>query len=148
MKRRGSTNRYLFYNEATEPMLPTMTAPIPRIALPRESWMHRVLRGIGAFFCAIINKINQVLALALAVLLLLLFTRFTLYFFHLSSTGGSPFSYWVFLLSAPLVAPFENLLPTLPYNGYTIDVSTLIAILVYALGITIIRRFLKILVAK
>ena len=138
----------MFYNEVTEPVLPTTTEPIPRIALPHESWIHRVLRGMGAFFSAIINKINQILALALAVLLLLFFTRFILYFFHLSSTSGSLFSYWVFLLSTPLVAPFENLLPTLPYNGYAIDVSTLIAILVYALGITIIRQFLKVLVAK
>ncbi len=47
-----------------------------------------------------------------------------------------------------LVAPFENLLPPLPYNGYTIDVSTLIAILVYAIGITVVRQFLKVLAGR
>lgn len=148
-RRRQSADSYLLYNDVTEPMLPNITTPIPRIALPRESWMQRVLRGLGAFFSAIINKINQLLALSLAVLLLLLFTRFILSFFGFTSTGGQySFSHWVFFLSAPLVVPFQNMLPALPYDSYTIDVSTLIAILVYATGITIVRQFLKVLAAR
>jgi uncharacterized protein YggT (Ycf19 family) len=149
-RRRRPTDRLTFYSEITEQGLPITTTPMPRVALPRESWIRKTARGMGAFFSAIINKVNQLLALALAVLLLLLFTRFILNFFHLTSGGDalrSSFSYWVFFLSTPLIAPFENLLPTLPYNGYTIDVSTLIAIVAYALGITIIRQFLKVLVA-
>jgi len=51
-------------------------------------------------------------------------------------------------LSAPLVAPFENLVPSLPYNGYSIDTSTLIAILAYALAVRLYAIFLKILVAR
>jgi uncharacterized protein YggT (Ycf19 family) len=150
-RRRASANYYAFYNDATEPMLSNITTPMPRFALPHESWITRVMRGIGTFFAAIIKKINQLLALGLAVLLLLLFIRFILYFFHFSTEGSSMqplFSYWVFFLSAPMVAPFGNLVPSLPYNGYTIDTSTLIAILAYALGVTIIRHFLKILVAR
>ena len=138
-------NQYTLYSSITEPMLPSITTPIPRIALPHESWIRRTLHGIAEFFAFFIRKINQLLALALAVLLLLLFTRFVLYFFHLTT---SQFSYWVFLLSTPLVAPFENLLPSLPYRGYTIDVSTLIAILGYALAVTIVRQFLKLLVVR
>lgn len=156
MKRRQPepVNYYAFYNEGTEPLLSSITTPMPRIALPRESWIRRAMRGIGTFFAAIINKINQLLALALAVLLLLLFTRFILYFFHFSIAGSTLqppfpyFSYWVLFLSAPLVAPFANLVPSLPYNGYLIDTSTLIAILVYALAVTIVRHFLKILVTR
>lgn len=148
-RRRQSIDSYLLYNDVTEPMLPNMTTPIPRLALPRESWIQRVLRGLGNFISAIINKINQLLALSLAVLLLLLFTRFMLNFFGFTSTGGQfSFSHWVFLLSAPLVVPFQNMLPALPWNGYTVDVSTLIAIVVYATGITIVRQFLKVLVAR
>jgi len=122
-----------------------VTAPIPRVALPHESWFVRMLRAIGRFIAAIIKKINQLLALGLSVLLLLLFTRFALYFFSLKS---SLFSAWVFQLSAPLVFPFNNLLPPLPFYGYTIDVSTLIAIIVYTLAVTIVRQFLKVLVAR
>lgn len=142
---RKSKNQYTLYSAVTEPMLPGITTPIPRIALPHEPWILRTLHGISHFFASCIKKINQLLALALAVLLLLLFIRFALYFFHLTT---SQFAYWVFLLSTPLVAPFENLLPSLPYRGYTIDVSTLIAILAYALGVTIVRQFLKLLVVR
>src|SRR5712691_4428437 len=136
---------YSLYNDATEPMLPSITAPIPISALPRESAIRRLLRGIGAFFAFVIYKLNQLLALALATLLLLLFTRFVLLFF---ASTTSQFSYWVFLLSTPLVAPFDKLLPSLPYNGYTIDISTLIAIVVYTLAVTIVRQFLRILVPR
>jgi hypothetical protein len=52
-------------------------------------------------------------------------------------------------LSAPLIAPFASRsLPALPYNGFIIDVSTLIAIVVYALGVTIVRQFLKVLAPR
>jgi hypothetical protein len=139
----------LLYNDTTEPMLPNITTPIPRIALPRESWIQRVSRGLGTFFSSIINKVNQLLALILAVVLLLLFTRFILYFFNFSSKSGPlTFSHWAYLSSTPLVVPFQNMFPSLPYSGYTIDVSTLIAILAYAIGITIIRQFLKVLAAR
>src|SRR5215831_12187270 len=95
-RQRQSANSYMFYNEATEPVLPAITTPIPRNALPRESWMHRIFRGLGTFFHTIFTKINQLLALALATLLLLLFTRFVLSFFHFSSSGSSySFSYWI-----------------------------------------------------
>lgn len=147
-RRRQSADRYMLYSDVTEPMLPHMTTPIPRIELPRESWMQRVWHGLGRFFSALINKVNQLIALALAVLLLLLFTRYILIFFGFSSNGGPlSFSHWVFLLSTPLVVPFQNI-PALPFNGYTIDVSTLIAILVYAIGITVVRQFLKVLAPR
>src|SRR5712691_2434901 len=144
---RQPADHYSLYNDATEPMLSTITTPMPRLVLPRESWLQRVFRGLGTFFSIIINKVNQLLALALAVLLLLLFTRFILSFFHFFSNGGPfSFSYWVFFLSTPLVVPFQNMLPALPYYGYSIEVTTLIAILVYTMGITIIRQFLKVFV--
>jgi len=132
-----------FYSEVTEPELPSITEPIPHSAFLRESWIRRLMRAIGAFFTTIINKIDQLMSFALAVLLLLLFTRFILRFFGLSL---SQFAYWVFLLSTPLVAPFNNLLPPLSYDGYIIEVSTLVAIIVYALVVTIARQFLKVLV--
>lgn len=143
-QRKSPWARTTIHSEVTEPALPGITEPIPRSALPRESWMRRLMRAIGVFFTTIINKINQLLAFALSVLLLLLFTRFILRFFGLSL---SQFSYWVFLLSTPLVAPFNNLLPLLSYDGYIVEVSTLVAIVVYTLLVTIARQFLKVLVA-
>jgi uncharacterized protein YggT (Ycf19 family) len=149
-RRRQSADRYLLYNDVTEPMLSNFTTPIPRIELPRESGVQRILRGLGRFFSALINKVNQLIALALAVLLLLLFARYILTIFGFSSNGGGgslSFSHWVFLLSTPLVVPFQNI-PPLLFNGYILDVSTLIAILVYAIGITVVRQFLKMLAPR
>jgi|SRR6516164_3479403 uncharacterized protein YggT (Ycf19 family) len=151
MKRqqRRSADYYSLYNDVTEPMLPPITTMMPPLAFPHESWLQRVFHGLGTFLSFIINKVNQLLALALATLLLLLFSRFILIFFNFSSNAGPfSFSYWVFYLSTPLVIPFQNI-PPLPYDkGFIIDVSTLVAILVYAVGITLVRQFLKILVAR
>jgi uncharacterized protein YggT (Ycf19 family) len=148
-RRRQSADRYLLYNDVTEPMLSNFTTPIPRIELPRESGVQRILRGLGTFFSAIINKVNQLLALVLAALLLLLFTRFILTYFDFSRNGGPlSFAHWIFLLSTPLEVPFQNLLPAIPFNGYLIDVSTLVSILVYAIGITVVRQFLKVLAPR
>ena len=131
-----------FYGEATNPILRGITAPIPLSALPRESWKRRLVRGIGAFFSYIIKKIRQLLALALAFVLLLLFARFLL---HLYGLTISLFAHWVFLLSAPLAAPFDGLLPTLSYDGYSIDTSTLVAIVVYTVMVVFVNLFLKVL---
>ena len=147
-RRYAQEYQYSPYDEITEPQPIrgiNVTAPLPISALPRESWFTRAMRGIGKFFAAIVKKINQLLALGLAVLLLLLFTRFVLDFFNLKL---SLFAQWVFQLTSSLVLPFNNLLPALPYQGYTIDVSTLIAIIVYILAVTIVRQFLKLLVTR
>jgi len=103
------------------------------------------MRGTGTFLTFIINKIRQLVALALTVLLLLLFTRFTLHFFRITL---SLFAHLVFLLTVPLVAPFDNLHTPLPYDGYSIDISTLVAILVYTVLAMIVLWFLRILATR
>ena len=134
----------MIHNATTQPFMPRITEPIPSLHL-RQSWSRRLLWNVSYFFASIIRKINQVLGFALAVLLLLLFTRFILDFFALSS---SLFVQWVFMLSTPLLWPFENLLPTLPYDGFRINVTVLVAIIVYTLAVTIVRQFLKLFVGK
>lgn len=136
---------YTLHSGQTDPNLSRYTAPLPAVYLPHETWVHKCLRAIGAFLTALVRKINQLLGLALAVLLLLLFVRFALSFFGLKT---SLFAHWIFEASGPLVAPFENFLPSIPYSGYTIDVSLLVAIVSYILAVTIVRQFLKTLVAR
>ena len=139
----GENDIYMPYNTNTEPVLSSITAPIPISHLPREAWSSRFSRGFRNTIVAIVRKINQLLALALSVLSLLLFTHFLLSFFDITT---SLFARWISLLSAPLLLPFNNLLPPLPYSGYMIDVSTLVAIVVYIVAVTIVRQFLKVLV--
>ncbi|GAC1568489.1 MAG: hypothetical protein NVS3B14_17880 [Ktedonobacteraceae bacterium] len=126
-------------------MLPTITTPIPRYLLPRQSRARRARRGIAAFFVAIILFINALLALALVFGLLLLFARFIMNCAHL--TFGQ-YSYWITRLSAPVVAPFARYLPILPFARNTIDLPTLAAMLVYLFGILVVRGILKRLAGK
>ena len=145
MGRRQKAKRYAFYNEMTEPFLPTITAPIPRYQLPGQTRARRSRSAIGAFFAAIITFINTLLAIALVLLLLLLFARFIMDGAHL--TFGQ-YSYWITRLSTPLVAPFARYLPSLSFARYTIDLPTLVAMLAYLIGILLVRGILKRLVGK
>ena len=143
--RPNSAATAFYNNDTTDPLPGVSTRPIRISALPHESWMRRFMHGTGTFLTFIINKIRQLVALALTVLLLLLFTRFTLHFFRITL---SLFAHLVFLLTAPLVVPFDNLHPPFPYDGYSIDVSTLVAILVYIVLAMIVLWFLRILATR
>ena len=137
------------YNDITEPLiaqvLPSATGPLPPYtALPRQTWGERATRWLGRFFTSIINKIRSLLALALLVAWLLLAGRFLFTFFALTH---SLFAQWVLYAASPLMFPFNNLVPPFLYSGYTIDVSTLVAMAVYMAAALIVRRFLRILVA-
>src|SRR6266849_266948 len=146
MGRRQKAKRYAFYNEMTEPFLPTITTtPIPRYLLPGRTRSRRSRSAIGAFFAAIITFINTLLALALVLLLLLLFARFIMDCAHL--TFGE-YSYWITRLSAPLVAPSARYLPPLSLARYTIDLPTLAAMLAYLIGILLVRGIMKLLAGK
>jgi YGGT family len=138
-------NSSVLYNEHNDPTLYIDTVPIPRYQLPHESWFQRLMHAIGNFIAAVVRKINQILGFALAVLLLLLFAHFILTFFGLT---GSLFSRWFFILTAPLLMPFNNFLPIFPYRGLIVDLSTLAAMVVYLLAVTIVRLFLKVLIAR
>ncbi|HLI88511.1 MAG TPA: hypothetical protein VKV37_07460 [Ktedonobacteraceae bacterium] len=135
-------NYVLYDDDRTDPALRGVTAPIAGTLVLREPWMRRGLRAIGRFFAAIIRKINQILGLALTVLELLFIARFLLIFFDLTA---SLFAHWIFTISAPLILPFNDLSPILPYQGFNVDVSTLVAMVVYAIAVIIVRRFLGLL---
>lgn len=134
------------HNQATDPLMrsvtPTMhTTPV----ILKETRGQRIQRGVKSFFAAVFRKVNQLIGLALVVLLLLLFTRFLLNFFEITT---SVFTGWISTLTAPIVYPFENLVPALPWNGFSIDVTTLVAIVVWTIAVLIVRQFLRVLVGK
>lgn len=138
------------YNDITEPLvaqvLPSATGPLPPYtALPQQTWGERATRRLSRFFTSVVNKIRQLLALALLVAWLLLAGRFLLIFFALTH---SVFSQWVFYAASPLMFPFNNLIPPFLYSNHVIDISTLVAVAVSMAVVLIVRRFLRILVAK
>lgn len=138
---RRKYKRSAFYQEATQPFPYPMsiTTPIPRYLLPRETRARRARRGIRAFFAAIISFINFLLSLALVFVLLLLFARFLLNFSSLTI----PYSSLILRVSAPLVNPLVPYLPSISVAHYSIDVPTLAAMLVCLVGVLIVRGMLK-----
>ncbi len=133
------------HNQNTDPMMRSVMAPIAAPFVIRETRGQRFQRGVKNFFAAVFRKLNQLIGLGLVVLLLLLGTRFLLNFFEITT---SVFTDWIHLLTAPLVYPFENLAPAIPWNGFSIDVTTLIAIVVWTVAIVIVRQFIHLLAGR
>ena len=143
--RNDDNTLYSMHNQATDPLMRSVTPPLSTPYILKETRGHRVKRTIKSMFAAVFRKINQLIGLALTVLLLLLFTRFLLNFFEITT---SVFTGWIHLLTDPLVYPFENLVPSLPFNGFSIDVTTLVAIVVWTIAVLLVRQFIRILVGK
>jgi uncharacterized protein YggT (Ycf19 family) len=49
----------------------------------------------------------------------------------LGANPASPFVQWIYDMTAPLLAPFENLFPSATLEGFVFDFTTLFALLVY-----------------
>jgi serine/threonine protein kinase len=129
------------------PVKPTPAPPPaapPPAALSHASWTRTLFEGIGAVFAGVMAFIYQILGVASTIISLLLMARLVLTFFQLSL---GEFSSWVNLLSTPLVTPFGRWLIFYPTasspSGYTLDASTLIALVVYAIGCALLRRLFK-----
>jgi hypothetical protein len=122
---------------------PPPAAP-PPAAPSHASWTRPLFEGIGALLAGVMAFISHILGVASTIISLLLLARLVLTFFQLSL---GEFSSWVNLLSTPLVAPFGRWLifyhTASSPSGYTFDGSTLIALVVYAVGCALLRRLFK-----
>jgi hypothetical protein len=141
-KRHDAQSFHKLYNEHTEPLPYDSTAPL--MLSYHEPWTQRLADGWKLFWRAVIRKINQLLNLLLVTLILLLAARFVLVLFGITT---SMFTQWVYELSGPLVLPFDNIVPTILYSGYHIEVSTLIAVMIYCIIRLILSGFLRILIS-
>jgi hypothetical protein len=101
---------------------------------------RRNQRNIKTFRRAAISKLDQFLNLVFTVIILLLLTRFLLRFFNVTA---SLFTRWIYKLSVPLILPFNNLGPILPYNHYHIETFTVVAIVAYCIVRMLIGKFLR-----
>ena len=139
-------DKFTGYNQPTESGIGNITTPIP-IYFPRPSRWQRFLHGVGHFCVVLVRKINQLLGFALLILILILLTRFLLLMFNIARDVNL-FTQAMFLVSDPLITPFDHLFPPVPYQGYSIDVTTLVSMGIYVVGTLLVRRFLKLLVTK
>jgi serine/threonine protein kinase len=115
----------------------------PVSATPREPVLRKGLHLVDKILIVIFTATYHLLGIASALLFLLLAARFVLTFFHLSLGA---FSSWVIALSAPIVAPFGNMLVAVhpsSAGNYMIDVSAIVAFLVIAIAIALIRGLIK-----
>lgn len=100
----------------------------------------------GNAFVAFIKGLSSLVGLIGAVVFLLLVARFLLTFFQVSL---GPFSFWVDELSTSLVAPFGHLLLPVSSSSHSIiDVSTIVAVVVYGIGFTLVRHVLTLLTKR
>jgi hypothetical protein len=140
-------DNFTAYNQPTESGIGHITTPMPINYFPGPSRWQRFLHGVGHFCVVLVRKINQLLGFALLILILILLTRFLLLLFNVTANVNL-FTQAVFLLSDPLIAPFDHLFPLVPYQGYSIDITTLVSMGIYVVGTLLVRRFLKLLVTK
>jgi serine/threonine protein kinase len=99
-------------------------------------------------FVGFIRVIYHLLGLISTIIVLLLIAHFIFTFFGLSM---GEFSSWVNDLSTPLIAPFGNILvPFHPSSAanYMVDVSAIVAFVVYSIGFGLIRGLLKLLTKR
>ncbi len=132
------------------PVTPVKSTPAPPPSAPppaapsHASWIRTLFEGIGALFAGVMAFIYHILGVASTIISLLLLARLVLTFFQLSL---GEFSSWVNLLSTPLVAPFGRWLifyhTASSPSGYTLDGSTLIALVIYAVGFALLRPLFK-----
>ena len=79
------------------------------------------------------NRILRTLInLVLGIIELLL--TFRLIFKFLTVNSDTPFVAWLYGVTAPLVAPFANILPNWEFSGFVVDFATVAALIVIALA--------------
>jgi len=77
------------------------------------------------------NIINSVINIILTIVEALLLFRLILKL--LAANEAAAFVRWIYETSEPLLSPFEGMFPTVVNSGVVVEMSTLFAIMVYAL---------------
>ena len=84
--------------------------------------------------------IRMLVNIVFGVIEFLLAFRFIFFFF--GANPSTPFVAWIYATSASLVAPFARIFPSLILGRFTVDFTTLVALIVYAfVGYLILEVF-------
>ncbi|PIR82150.1 YggT family protein [Candidatus Kaiserbacteria bacterium CG10_big_fil_rev_8_21_14_0_10_59_10] len=85
-----------------------------------------------------VRIVARVIDVIIGIVVLALGVRLLLRFF--GASPAAPFVAWIYGITDGLLRPFANMFPPAPLNGYVLEFSTIIAMIVYAiLGWLIIR---------
>jgi len=84
--------------------------------------------------------VRTIISVVLAIIEFLLSLRLLLIFF--GANPRAPFVTWIYDTSAPLIAPFTNIFHNFRIGGFVIDLTTLVALIVFSLvGHLIVELF-------
>jgi uncharacterized protein YggT (Ycf19 family) len=78
-----------------------------------------------------LNPVRFIIYLIFYAIELLLVVRLILKFF--AANLSAPFVAWIYRASEPLLAPFRNIFPTIKMGNFTLEFTTLFALIIYVL---------------
>ena len=90
-----------------------------------------------------LSSLSQLVSVVLALIEGLLIMRIVLLLLAANPDAG--FSSWIYGLSAPLVAPFQGVFPSIGGWGHLLDMSAILAIVVYAIIARVAETVLRLL---
>lgn len=109
---------------------------------PGYSATQQVSRDVAAEQRLQSYKVNRVVYTLLGILEILLGLRFILKL--IAANPNTTFSTFIYGITQVFIAPFDALLGTPAFGGSTLEINTLIAMVVYALLFWIIARIVSI----
>ena len=109
---------------------------------PGYAATEQVTRDVAAEHRLRLFQINRIFYTILGVLEILLGIRFVLHL--IAANPGSGFAAFIYGITGVFVAPFNGLIATPVSGGTTLEVTTLIAMAVYALLFWVIVRVIQI----
>ncbi len=126
--------RTLPADQTTQPLAP-IYAPMEAEPMPRPN-------VVGRIAAAITTRLVRALYVAASIVETLIAIRVLLRLFV--ANPGASFTGLIYGLTAPLVLPFQGVFTDLRINGGVLELSSLLAILVYALAARILARIIGI----
>ncbi len=121
------------------------TPPVPRPAAP-DPPAEAASRKMEADQRQVLFKLSQIIWLGFGVLEGLIGLRILLRL--MAANPASPFAHLVYEITQPFLAPFAGLTATPAANGVVLEVSSIVALFVYALLSVLIERLFWILFSR
>jgi len=109
---------------------------------PGHAMTEQVTRDVAAEQRLGWSLVSRIVGTLLIILEILLGIRFMLHL--ISANPGSGFTVFIYGITSVFVAPFQGLVGTPTSGGTTLEVTTLIAMIVYALFVWVVIRVLRI----
>jgi uncharacterized membrane protein len=113
---------------------------------PGYAATQQVVRDVAAERRLRMGRVNQIVYTILGILQILLGLRFALKLIAADPNAG--FAAFIYGITAPFVAPFAGLVANWSTGGSVLEVTTLIAMAVYALFFWVVLRIIPLLLDR